>query len=55
MTTQETVLSNARIVGMVLVQASIVGAVGYGLGVGLAAGFGQLATSGSRLAFHMPW
>jgi putative ABC transport system permease protein len=48
-------VSNARIVGMVLVQAFIVGAIGYGLGVGLAAWFGQLATSGSRLAFYMPW
>jgi putative ABC transport system permease protein len=48
-------VSNLRIFGMVLFQAAIVGAIGYGLGVGLAAGFGQLATSGSRLAFFMPW
>jgi putative ABC transport system permease protein len=47
-------LSNVRIVRMVLFQALVVGLIGYGLGVGLAAGFGLLATSGSRLAFHMP-
>jgi putative ABC transport system permease protein len=48
-------VTNRRIVGMVLLQALVVGLIGYGLGVGLAAGFGQLATSGSRLAFYMPW
>jgi putative ABC transport system permease protein len=48
-------VKNVRIVGMVLLQALAVGALGYCIGVGLAAGFGQLATSGSRLAFYMPW
>ncbi len=48
-------VTNLRIVGMVLFQALVVGLIGYGLGVGLAAGFGTLATSGSRLAFYMPW
>ncbi len=48
-------VSNLRIVGMVLTQAFVVGAIGYCLGVGLAALFGQFATSGSRLAFFMPW
>ncbi len=48
-------LSNLRIVGMVLFQALVVGLLGYGLGVGAAALFGQAATSGSRLAFYMPW
>jgi putative ABC transport system permease protein len=48
-------VSNLRIVGMVLVQAFVVGVLGYCLGVGLAAGFGAFATSGSRLAFYMPW
>src|SRR5262249_8484349 len=48
-------LSNLRIIGMVLVQALVVGLLGYGLGVGAAALFGQAATSGSKLAFYMPW
>src|SRR5262249_15644688 len=48
-------VSNARIVGMELLQALVVGLLGYGLGVGLAALFGHLAASGSRLAFYMPW
>jgi putative ABC transport system permease protein len=48
-------VSNSRIVRMVLLQAGVVGAIGYGIGVGLAACFGLLATSGSRLAFYMPW
>jgi putative ABC transport system permease protein len=47
--------SNARIVGMVLTQALMAGAIGYGLGVGGAALFGQLMMASSRLAFLMPW
>jgi putative ABC transport system permease protein len=49
-------VSNLRIVGMVLTQGLMVGLLGYGLGVGLAALFGSAMTSsGSRLAFFMPW
>jgi putative ABC transport system permease protein len=48
-------LSNARIVGMVLFQALVVGLLGYGLGVGLAALFGEVVPHFSRLAFYMPW
>ncbi len=49
-------VTNLRIVGMVLTQAYMVGLLGFGLGVGGAALFGKLAsTSGSRLAFYMPW
>ncbi len=47
--------SNVRIVGMVLTQGLMVGLIGYGLGVGGAALFGQLMTASSRLAFLMPW
>ncbi len=47
--------SNARIVGMVLLQAMQVGAIGYGLGVGGAAAFGELTKVNSKLAFYMPW
>jgi putative ABC transport system permease protein len=49
-------VTNLRIVGMVLAQALVVGVLGYGLGAGGAALFGQLmAAGGSRLAFYMPW
>lgn len=47
--------SNPRIIGMILVQALLVGVVGYGLGIGAAAGFGQATRGTSRLAFYMPW
>jgi putative ABC transport system permease protein len=47
--------TNARIVGMVLLQAVQVGAIGYGLGVGGAAAFGELTKINSKLAFFMPW
>jgi putative ABC transport system permease protein len=48
-------LSNPRIVGMVLFQALVVGLLGYCLGVGLAAVFGELVPRFTRLAFYMPW
>jgi putative ABC transport system permease protein len=48
-------VTNLRIVGMVLFQGLVVGLIGYGLGVGLAALFGAVATSGTKLAFYMPW
>ncbi len=48
-------VTNLRIVGMVLAQAFVVGLLGYCLGVGLAALFGEVVPSFSRLAFYMPW
>ena len=48
-------VTNRRIVGMVLTQASVVGLIGYCLGVGLAALFGETVPHFSRLAFYMPW
>jgi putative ABC transport system permease protein len=48
-------LSNRRVLLMVLVQAWVVGLVGYGLGVGVAAAFGEFAVNHSQLPFHMPW
>jgi putative ABC transport system permease protein len=48
-------VSNLRIIGMVFVQALVVGAIGYGLGVGLAALFGAMTSGTTRLAFYMPW
>jgi putative ABC transport system permease protein len=47
--------SNLRIVGMVLLQALQVGTIGYGLGVGAAAGFGWMMKRNAKLAFLMPW
>jgi len=48
--------SNWTILMMVLSQAVQVGVIGYGIGVGLAALFGQAVTGGrSRLSFFMPW
>jgi putative ABC transport system permease protein len=48
-------VGNLRIVGMVLVQALVVGLVGYCLGVGMAAIFGSIVPHFTRLAFYMPW
>ncbi len=47
--------TNWRIVGMILLQALVVGAIGYGIGIGLAASFGQFAKGTTKLAFFMPW
>jgi putative ABC transport system permease protein len=48
-------VSNWGIVGMVLVQGGVVGLLGYGLGVGIAAACGELAGRNSQLPFFMPW
>ena len=48
-------VSNRRIVGMVLAQASVVGLIGYCLASGLAALFGEIVPRFSQLAFYMPW
>lgn len=45
---------NTTLVRMVLLQAFVVGMIGYGIGVGLSALFGT-AMKGSVLAFYMPW
>jgi putative ABC transport system permease protein len=47
-------VSNLRIVGMILLQATVVGLLGYGIGVGLAALFGW-RVAGTELAFFTPW
>jgi putative ABC transport system permease protein len=46
--------TNSRIVGMILLQATVVGLLGYGIGVGLATCFG-LVTAGTELAFNTHW
>jgi len=45
---------NGTLLKMILLQAVIVGLIGYGLGVGLASLIGYVAR-GSELAFRMPW
>jgi putative ABC transport system permease protein len=48
-------LSNRRIVGMILLQATVVGCIGYGLGVGGATLYGQLVRLRPMMAYYMPW
>jgi putative ABC transport system permease protein len=45
---------NGTLLKMILLQAVVVGLIGYGLGVGLASWIGH-AARGSELAFRMPW
>jgi putative ABC transport system permease protein len=45
---------NLMLLKMILLQAVLVGTIGYGLGVGLATLFGK-ATQGGELAFYLPW
>src|SRR5262249_17809636 len=48
-------VSNLRLVGMVLFQALAVGTLGFCLGAGGAALFGEYVPRVSKLAFYMPW
>lgn len=49
-------VSNRRIVGMVLLQALIVGLIGYGIGIGLSALFFEAFKNVTALSgFFMPW
>ncbi len=46
--------SDGRLLLMIMLQAGIVGTIGYGLGVGLTTVFG-MRMSGTPLAFYTPW
>jgi putative ABC transport system permease protein len=46
--------TNGRLLRMIVLQAVVVGAIGYGLGVGGAAFMGW-KTQGTELAFRLPW
>jgi putative ABC transport system permease protein len=46
--------SNGTLLRMILIQALVVGVIGYGLGIGAASAFGYV-TRNSELAFLMPW
>lgn len=49
-------LSNARVVGMILLQACVVGSIGFGLGIGVSAGFFEATRNVTHLAgFFLPW
>ncbi|MBI3468666.1 MAG: FtsX-like permease family protein [Planctomycetes bacterium] len=49
-------VSNFGMLGMILLQALVVGAIGYGLGMGLAAAFFEVTKDISHLrGFYMPW
>lgn len=49
-------VTNWRIIQMILLQASIVGLLGYGIGIGLSAGFFELTKDVTHLAgFQTPW
>jgi putative ABC transport system permease protein len=47
--------TNVTLLKMVIVQAMLVGGLGYGLGTGLAALFGRLFGTNTELAFRLPW
>ncbi len=47
--------TNGRLIRMLLLQASTITAIGYGLGVGSAALFGELMRGSSKLVFFMTW
>jgi putative ABC transport system permease protein len=46
---------NLKLLGMIMLQATVVGWIGYSLGVGLAALFGHVTRHSPQLAFFMPW
>lgn len=49
-------VSNGRLVGMILLQATIVGCIGYGLGIGMTSLFFE-STQGvtALMGFYLPW
>lgn len=49
-------VTNLGLTGMVLLQATLVGLIGYGLGIGMAAAFFESTKNMTHLAgFYMPW
>lgn len=49
-------VTNIRLTGMILLQACVVGVLGFGIGIGLAASFFEATKDVTHLAgFHMPW
>lgn len=49
-------VTNRQLIGMILLQASVVGILGFGIGLGLSGAFFELTKDVTHLAgFHMPW
>ena len=48
-------VSNGMLLRMILLQALLVGAIGYGLGVGAASAWGILLAGHTQIAFRLPW
>jgi putative ABC transport system permease protein len=46
---------NRMLLRMILLQALVVGGIGYGLGVGAASAWGMLIGGRTQLAFRLPW
>ena len=47
--------TNRMLLRMILLQALVVGGIGYGLGVGAASAWGMLISGRTQLAFRLPW
>ena len=47
--------TNRTLLRMILLQALMVGAIGYGLGVGAASAWGGLLSGRTQIAFRLPW
>jgi len=47
--------TNRSLLRMILLQALMVGAIVYGLGVGVASVWGTLLSSRTQIAFRLPW
>ena len=47
--------TNRTLLKMILFQALIVGAIGYGLGVGFASAWGSILGAHTQIAFKLPW
>ena len=47
--------TNGMLLRMILLQALVVGGIGYGLGVGAASAWGMLLSGTTQLAFRLPW
>ena len=47
--------TNGMLLRMILLQALVVGGIGYGLGVGAASAWGIVISGRTQLAFRLPW
>ncbi|WP_395740730.1 ABC transporter permease [Prosthecobacter sp.] len=47
--------TNRTLLRMILLQALVVGVIGYGIGVGLASAWGGLLSGRTQIAFYLPW